>query len=232
MAGQPWARLVLCSVLQYLVRSASGIVFLPKCCPLGKSFLIGSTGAACSPDDGSSIWDMPLYSPPRSRVNVGYNLTHKPLPCNGPGERTIHNDEFWIYSDGSIEREGNVYDPTKPYCLEFFINFNETYPVFCAAENPDKPPERYFLMGVGFFISVPFAIATVMVYLWIRELRSLHGRIVIFNMSSFIVASIFMGLVATRVVKSHDHFDIICGIAGISIIIKIILSNIQIDVIK
>ncbi|CAH1405801.1 unnamed protein product [Nezara viridula] len=218
MAGQPWARLVLYSVLQCLVRSAAGFVLLPKCCPLGMSLLIGSSGAACSPDDGNStIWSVDLYSysSTQSPVNAQFNFSHKPLPCTGPGERTLHNDEFWIYSDGTIERKGNVYDPTTPYCLEFFIDFNETYPLFCAVEDSDEPAERYFLMGIGFFLSVPFAMATVIVYLWIRELHSLHGRIVVFNMSNFIVASIFMGLIATRIIKSYAHFNIICGIAGI-----------------
>nr|XP_024215953.1 probable G-protein coupled receptor Mth-like 10 [Halyomorpha halys] len=219
MTGQPWARLVLYSVFHCLVKSVTSVVLIPKCCPLGEAILHGSPKPSCVPDDSDSISALKLYShtSPPSPVDIPYNFTHKDLSCKGTNGRIVHNDDFWIYTDGTIERQGNVYDPKKLYCIEYFINSTATWPILCAAKHYDDPPERFFFLGIGFFISVPFALMTVIVYLWIKEFHSLHGRIVVFNMSSLIVASLAMGLVLTRTIGSYYYFTMTCGITGYAI---------------
>lgn len=217
MAGQPWAPLLV-SVLHWLVRSAAAGVLLPKCCPLGQSFLRTSSGINCSLIEGDSlIWSIQVYSSSSSTpvpADVSYNFTWKPLPCTGPGQRTIHTDEYFIFTDSSIERDQTIYERTKSYCIEFFADCNETYPVFCAAEVEEEAEEKYLVMGLGFFFSIPFALATLIVYIVIKDLWTLHGSIVVRNMFCFIIASLVNGMTATRIIPPHNEFDLLCGSAG------------------
>lgn len=215
MTGQPWARLVLVFILFSVVSSAA--LLLPKCCPLAHSFVLTVSGLNCSyRDDDPSLWNIPVYSYETISVrqDVPYNYSWKPLPCTGPGERTLHNDKFHVLTDGSIDRIHERYGLTKRYCLEFFVDYNGTYPFFCVTEQEEEPFEKYFLIGLGYFLSVPFALATLLIYLFIRELHTLHGSIVIRHMLCFIVASVIIGLTSTRAILSYNEFDLICASAG------------------
>lgn len=169
---------------------------VPKCCPSGEVIedrVCKHVGRTIAP----LVYDFDL-----SPSDEEYRLVVRPLPCS---QRMLHLDDYWILKDGSLHR-GPAYQLTKDYCLEEVTSLNETYPLLCPASQAS-----YYLNTIGYALSLPFALATLLVYVMLKDLNTLHGKIVIANMAAFIVGSLLLVLTGTRFI---DPIDTYCAFAG------------------
>ncbi|KAJ9598187.1 hypothetical protein L9F63_011125, partial [Diploptera punctata] len=126
-------------------------------------------------------------------------------------------DEFHILRNGSLRAPYLFPYPLMPddYCLEVFWENDEenVLPLICFKEPPpaSSTPIQYILYPIGLLISVPFLIATMLVYCLIPELRDLHGKSLACHVSCLAVAYVF--LAAVQLVGDSMNEDICTAFA-------------------
>ncbi|XP_055301255.1 G-protein coupled receptor Mth2-like [Sitodiplosis mosellana] len=87
--------------------------------------------------------------------------------------------KFNIQDDGMVVPIGDEITSKHPrnqseYCLKKNDD-NEMIAEICE-EPDDVNPKKFIRSGIGLLVSVPFLIATFLVYLFVPELRNLHGK--------------------------------------------------------
>ncbi|RVE50886.1 hypothetical protein evm_004453 [Chilo suppressalis] len=88
------------------------------------------------------------------------------------------------------------HDPTV-YCLDMMTDANGTMELrldaaVCYPEPTDDSNALYIAYAVGLLLSVPFLLATFMVYAFIPDLRNLHGMCLMAYCAGLMVAYIFL----------------------------------------
>ncbi|KAJ2948974.1 hypothetical protein O0L34_g5914 [Tuta absoluta] len=167
---------------------------VPKCCPSGMNLTHtienGKSKWVCS---RSALTFQPIFHQANDTHIFSYdsNLFETIVgnPCKYDRYRLNphrnSHDEFYLLVNGSLfVPYGSPYLlGTKDYCMETF--WNESYPagltlpLICFQSIDDdvnKSSTTLVLYATGLIISVPFLLATVCVYLFIRELRDTHGK--------------------------------------------------------
>uniref|UniRef100_A0A8D8H9W1 G-protein coupled receptor Mth2 n=2 Tax=Culex pipiens TaxID=7175 RepID=A0A8D8H9W1_CULPI len=144
------------------------------CCPVGQWLASDGNTSACVDSDG----------PFRVRVNVSttsgevqsVNLLEEPKfgvvhqkPCAGMFPEAL--DEWSVDDFGSLQFMGESI-PQNEYCLNVENSSGEPALYFC----PITHEAASVTMKIGIIISIPFLLATLLIYACLPELRNIHGK--------------------------------------------------------
>lgn len=145
-------------------------------------------------------------------------------PCAG-GHRyfldshTYENDKWYLMSNGSLWQPKNLKKPIldyRQYCLARInsTEYREYLAFVCMFkdDNDDKKVMMIFFYS-GMLVSVPFLIATYIVYWLLPELRNLHGLTLRGYIGCLATAYSTLGM---QVLISHHIVSSTCIVLGIS----------------
>lgn len=184
---------VLCASIGY---ATANVVTLPKCCPQGEELVRGN--CVPNPDNLSLVRavvhsaDLELLEEPQ------HEFVHRPLDC--PRRPVFHPSEFWILEDGSLHRGTNYPRLTSNFCLDHIRALNATHPVLCP-RSMDGENTGILIASVGYLVSIPFSLATIVVYVFIKDLRTFHNNITVLTISALVVSSVLLVLTGFRIVE-------------------------------
>ncbi|OXU30942.1 hypothetical protein TSAR_002780 [Trichomalopsis sarcophagae] len=165
----------------------------------------------------------PVHSPESMQVDPDFQVSQYWQfawnPCHG-GDRYIltpenpdpdfKDDKFQLLSNGSM------YQPTikhlrnyTDFCVDYM---NNTYRMVVCFDEGDTPAPSieniHSIFPTGMLISVPFLIATFVVYMLIPELRNIHGQTLCAYVFSLIVA--YIALSTLQIIKQDTISDLSC----------------------
>ncbi|XP_067203245.1 probable G-protein coupled receptor Mth-like 3 isoform X2 [Linepithema humile] len=99
-------------------------------------------------------------------------------------------DNVVLWANGSlVNPDGKVY-PVWNYCLDWQVTYDRIGIVVCVI--PDTETEKETAHHVGIIISIPFLIATFLVYAITPELRNLYGKTLMCYVICLIIAYVFL----------------------------------------
>ncbi|KAL2744121.1 G-protein coupled receptor Mth2-like isoform X2 [Vespula maculifrons] len=190
--------------IRYCVPEGNCLSF---CCPPG--FYIFAKNK-CKRIENTSIPLPQVYAMDLSPMNITTNDKNFRFlywdPCNG-GQKSALNpviypeEQFFLLQNGSFylpfSEKGNQILNPRQYCLAVIKYISNGYLVlFCEKEDiKEKSIIRGFLISLGMIISVPFLLATWLVYTLIKELRNLHGFVLRAYIGSLTVSYIILSTV-------------------------------------
>ncbi|CAK1580414.1 unnamed protein product [Parnassius mnemosyne] len=179
-------------------------VCLWKCCNKGQAFF----NKSCADTDDSTVNP---FSPPVYKGRDPLNVTSHShyfymysrlcedrylLDTNSPTEEIFIQENASLYY---ITSNNHLWlSPTK-YCVDMMTTNLSTVDTRLVAVvcYPDKAPDDdgpvlYITYAVGLIVSIPFLLATFLVYAFIPELRNLHGMCLMAYCGGLIVAYTFL----------------------------------------
>uniref|UniRef100_A0AB38ZED9 Venom G-protein-like protein 1 n=1 Tax=Ectomocoris sp. TaxID=3104572 RepID=A0AB38ZED9_9HEMI len=206
--------------LKYLVIILSVFIFfvncesIPKCCPQGYAY----DNLNCTESNSSLV--NPFIS-----VN-SQNVIISLLECGEAGSYYLDPitnpgfDEYFILKNSSlyVEYKHRIIS-TKEYCIDLMVEIGQVRPLLCFDDEDiiDNATENVLqFYSTGMFLSLPFLISTFLVYLCIRELRTLHGRCLTCQVFTLFVGYGSLGVLQ----KATDLMDTshgICVTLGFSV---------------
>jgi hypothetical protein len=134
-------------------------------------------------------------------------------PCRYQTFRLEPEYEFSLLRTGvlSVPNEGNF--TVGQYCIEAFEDAEQVLPMLCfpEAEASEAGNEIYLMYPIGMIISVPFLLATFVVYAVIPELRNLHGKSLMCHVSSLLTAYTFLAVVQLGNNRLSNELCTFCG---------------------
>ncbi|CAB3261606.1 unnamed protein product [Arctia plantaginis] len=181
-----------------------GRICIHRCCPSGSMYI----NSSCAPSTSSVI------NPFSPSVYQGRELTsivaHEHFfylyvkPCNDSYVviSGTNNEEVFIQENGTlfeVAPGGLQLHQFNEYCVEMIIK-DPAQPAMLLAGvcYPEDPPNNddsfilYTAYAIGLLLSVPFLLATFLVYACIPELRNLHGMCLMAYCGGLIVAYPFL----------------------------------------
>lgn len=105
----------------------------------------------------------------------------------------FEEDNYILYSNGSLFATGELLSQWH-YCMDWQDNFNNTI-VVLICHTSDLNSETIIqttIYPIGIIISIPFLIATLIVYAIIPELQNLYGKTLMCYVGCLIAAYIFL----------------------------------------
>ncbi|XP_078043236.1 putative G-protein coupled receptor Mth-like 3 isoform X3 [Augochlora pura] len=106
-------------------------------------------------------------------------------------------DMFVFEENGMLRTNSNTFPPWS-YCLDWKESFQRIGVIVCvskyAASKEDGGTEHEKSYSIGMMISIPFFLATFLVYAIIPELRSLYGKTLMCYVACLILAYTFLAL--------------------------------------
>jgi hypothetical protein len=122
-------------------------------------------------------------------------------------------DQFSLLRTGvlSVPNEGDF--TVAQYCIEAFEDMEQVLPMLCFPEEEasEAANEIYLMYPIGMIISVPFLLATFVVYAVIPELRNLHGKSLMCHVSSLLTAYTFLAVVQLGGNRLSNELCTFCG---------------------
>ncbi|KAL4716703.1 hypothetical protein ACJJTC_004822 [Scirpophaga incertulas] len=114
-------------------------------------------------------------------------------------DTNIPNEELYIQENGTLYEitagRRQWHAPTL-YCVDMMVEENSTesrmIAAVCYPESTDDSDALYIAYAVGMLLSVPFLLATFLVYAFIPELRNLHGMCLMAYCAGLVVAYVFL----------------------------------------
>ncbi|XP_066900843.1 G-protein coupled receptor Mth-like [Halyomorpha halys] len=184
----------------------SSTVAVHKCCPFGHAYL----GSICRPSDLQDP-NPPIYQAPGTLARgVAVHLLHS--VCNNSFllDPSSKEDEHYILTNGLIAWNDELHS-SKEFCVENLSGqglrtFICTDPIVDSVQ----PPE-FVLYPVGLCLSLPFLLATLLTYIFIRDLWSAHGYYLASHIFCLLYGSVILIIVQTT---SAYFSDLSCIISG------------------
>ncbi|CAH1405797.1 unnamed protein product [Nezara viridula] len=184
----------LCRAQDVLLECPPGQSCVRKCCPEGQK--IGPR--ACVP--GGLGLDVP------NGTLIVVDRPKCPMFYLEPG-----SDEFEIFYNGTLmytDRDTQVV--TREFCLDE-NDFNSTFAYICFPPNEEEVLEATLqAYSIGLCFSIPFLLATVIVYASFKRLRNLHGKCILYHTSCMLLSYIFLALLQ----NGHFQEEMPCIIVG------------------
>ncbi|XP_045536560.1 G-protein coupled receptor Mth2 [Papilio machaon] len=109
-------------------------------------------------------------------------------------------EDIFIQENASLylsTSKSEVWLNPSRYCVDMMTNTNDDFRMVALVCYPDKAPDDdspvlYITYAIGLMISIPFLLATFLVYAFIPELRNLHGMCLMAYCGGLIVAYMFL----------------------------------------
>jgi len=174
-------------------------ICIQLCCPLGDRLI----NDKCVNESGN--YSFPVYMTSDSSQNKGrkldevFQLTIND-PCNGYERYVLNpdnpNDKYMLLANGSLYLYSEFIELTS-YCLAV-VNGDQYEVTICFSnetKNATLPKQdRSSFIPVGIVISLPFLLATFVVYSTLPELRNMHGYTLRGYVGSLFVAYIVLAV--------------------------------------
>ncbi|XP_031622142.1 G-protein coupled receptor Mth2-like [Contarinia nasturtii] len=169
------------------------------CCPIGMFFdatIIGSQ--KCQPHSAAKGFTADLIDEQNKTEKITLDdhfAFVNDRPCNRVYLASNYN--VTITQRGFIFFENNTI-PHQKYCLKASLNKEtniSTLDLAMCFTNQDKLETRYTILPYGMLLSVPFILATILVYICLPELRNLHGKCLLCYLIGLIIGYTAMALV-------------------------------------
>ncbi|KAJ8731259.1 hypothetical protein PYW07_004423 [Mythimna separata] len=182
---------------------------LHRCCKRGSAFFNGS----CSETNSSAInpFSPPVYNG-RVASSVAaherfFYLYQRPCDDSYLVDSGVAGEELFLQENGTIYEVtpgGQMWHPAMTYCVEMMFNENFSEPRLVAGIcfqdiETDDSPILYTAYAVGLILSVPFLLATFLIYAFIPELRNLHGMCLMAYCGGLVVAYPFLAYLKLHV---------------------------------
>ena len=140
-------------------------------------------------------------------------------PCSKESYRldpqTNEEDQFSLLLSGILRAPEFGNFTVAEYCIEAFEEKKAILPLLCFDEEESdfstKDKEIHLLYPIGLIISVPFLFATFVVYAVIPELRNLHGKCLMCQVTSLLTAYVFLVIVQLGGDQLSHEFCVSCG---------------------
>ncbi|XP_053995120.1 G-protein coupled receptor Mth2-like isoform X1 [Hylaeus volcanicus] len=108
----------------------------------------------------------------------------------------FEEDKFVVERNGSLQTSSMMF-PTGSYCLDWKESVDKIAALVCLSTEvlPNSvPPNEKTYYKFGLIVSIPFLLATFLVYAIIPELRNLYGKTLMCYVASLLVAYTFLEL--------------------------------------
>ncbi|XP_055606806.1 G-protein coupled receptor Mth2-like isoform X2 [Uranotaenia lowii] len=168
------------------------------CCPLGQWFYIGSGPPVCQPASANGSEFKVL-----AKVNDGNGTRVTDLLENStfgyvdqrPCSELIDEEyDDWLVDDsGSVLNMGEFLLSHKDYCLAPREGNETTLLMYCPMTEESRVPHV-----IGIFVSIPFLIVTLAIYICIPELRNIHGKSLICHVFALLCVYVLLLLTNFR----------------------------------
>lgn len=185
-------------------------VCINKCCGRTQAFL----NRSCENTDSDTVNP---FSPTVYKGRVPTNVTASEhfyyfyrRPCNDSYgvDPSSSTEELFIQENGTlyeVAQGGSQWHPSSRYCVDMSIYNNSVASSLVAAVcypdsvSSDDNYTLYIAYAVGLLLSVPFLLATFLVYAMIPELRNLHGMCLMAYCAGLIVGYPFLSYLKLHV---------------------------------
>ncbi|CAK1551200.1 unnamed protein product [Leptosia nina] len=196
-----WYELVQDEVTTVFGCPCIGRICMWKCCGQGKSYV----NRSCTDVDIAEVnpFNPPIFSGTESTNVVAseaffYKYT---LSCEKYLVGAGANEYIYLQKNGTlyeIERNRPQWHPPARFCMDMWQDTRFPEPILVAGVcYPDTPPDQdaaglFIAYSIGLMISIPFLLATFLVYAFIPELRNLHGMCLMAYCGGLIIAYSFL----------------------------------------
>ncbi|XP_037036896.1 G-protein coupled receptor Mth2-like [Bradysia coprophila] len=172
------------------------------CCPRGQYLTPGLNGSSCAKNE--NVFNMSVTVSDGERFSEGniFDFFNYVVgkPCAGinkmePAER---QEDVWVLlKNGTILRGDPIIETLdkNKYCFTAMVGSNDTFEttLLTCFKEPDRTRDYWVLCGM--FISVPFLVATIIVYTILPELRNVHGKSLVSYLCALVVGYVTLALI-------------------------------------
>ncbi|KAK7869811.1 hypothetical protein R5R35_008034 [Gryllus longicercus] len=160
----------------------AGLPCVSKCCPRGQVFMADKQ---CH--DSNLLLEVYFLNNTEPAPHGTFAIAYGD-PCTNDKYVLVPEEEaqdaFELLADGTLHVPGTqpAPFPREQYCMETWMDADAnttatlTFLCFPVSKAEQGSQLHRIFYPLGLLVSVPFLLATVCVYQWIRELRDLHGR--------------------------------------------------------
>ncbi|KAK6625626.1 hypothetical protein RUM43_005925 [Polyplax serrata] len=188
---------------------------VPKCCDLGEGYENKSTCVETEDEFLPDFEDRPNYSdivrdlPAKSRYEyyIGDPCTEGKYILD---TTTYSDDKYTIFSNGTLLYLDDIYTKEE-FCVESVNSTIRVFVCFEAGRSTTEKSFKFILYAVGLLISVPFLLATGIIYLSVDLLRDLRGKSLSCHVICLATGYIFLALVQ---LASDNLNEEVCIAAG------------------
>ncbi|PSN39210.1 hypothetical protein C0J52_22283 [Blattella germanica] len=150
--------------------------------------------------------------------SVDHHVLHG-KPCPALGYR-LENPGDFPEDIHYLLRNGDLYVPqlmqnftVEEFCMETFEDEHINLPLICVENESNEPMEsdvQMILYPIGMILSIPFLMATFLVYIALPKLRNLHGMCLMAYVGGLFVGYIFLSIVQLGGLVISAEFCIGC----------------------
>ncbi|XP_055318309.1 G-protein coupled receptor Mth2-like isoform X2 [Sitodiplosis mosellana] len=168
------------------------------CCPIGSFYDATVTGKRkCSQNESAHQFESDVFDHTQNKVQKVVLDQHFEYVDDKPCSNYYLAGEYNLTNTGLIMYENKTVSHSQ-YCLMATPD-HETHKaklnlVMCF-KTPDQLNTRLLIFSYGMLLSVPFILATILVYICLPELRNLHGKCLLCYLIGLVFGYTAMGLV-------------------------------------
>lgn len=166
-----------------------------KCCDADEYIVPGERGSSCQMNPSPHTFDVStllVHYGGKGVINgteTQFRIVHGDVCSNGKFvlDNTDPSEGIQLLSDGRVlKTEDNTYLDITEYCMEEIRGYGGVQIMECFP--PDVVNAGFTLYPGGMILSTPFLLCTFLVYATIPELRNIHGKFLMCNMFSLLMA--------------------------------------------
>lgn len=180
-----------------------------KCCGRGEYIFTGdepNEKPNCKKHSDPSAFDnftLPVYDAKNTSdfANISqdhFRILYGDTCVNGKYMLTpwvSEEDKNYLLDDGRVLVDGDFLDATQ-YCLEEVQGYDGLQTIVCFPPGEDAETKAMFTFyPIGMILSIPFLLATFLVYAVIPDLRNLHGKSLMCHVVSLLSAYVALCVV-------------------------------------
>ena len=188
-------------------------LFVRKCCPPGMR--LDADHQNCQEDEGQNNWTLTMIGEERANI-----ITFDPQLTKCAGDEILTSGKFHsVLTNGSLYPTENMTAPVSYVCVDragseasswVAMTCQQTQGVRRTCLDPHGDTLRR-VYTVSLVLSTLFLIVTAIVYIKLPELGNLHGRIVLSNVITITLVTLYLLLVYNA---SHLLSNSLCVIIG------------------
>uniref|UniRef100_A0A0K8S4J2 G-protein coupled receptors family 2 profile 2 domain-containing protein n=1 Tax=Lygus hesperus TaxID=30085 RepID=A0A0K8S4J2_LYGHE len=208
-----------------LIAALSSSTTLRKCCDFGEIF--NETIGRCSASAKEFV--VPVI---RSAANISVVSNESVVIRNGSmlkcsvGSTYLYyldptedeSEEFVILDSGALRRGDGRTEAPGSFCLDMISSRDVVLPFFCFPSDEDfqdiEGEGTFALYPKFMFVSVPFLLATFLVYAAIKQLQNLHGQCLMSHVAALSLSYICLCVVQ---VASEEINQLACTSLGFAV---------------
>lgn len=183
-----------------------------KCCPPGQASPTRGSRNCTSRHDfalGTVVGDLPTDY----LVITGFPACSFYMPDEDESWKVLRDGTF----TSSMADVDEIHHPGF-FCIEYFDFKSDYWPLVCiderieAERNEPGPATHFLIYPIGMMASMPFLVATFLIYALFPQLQNLHGRCLVSHIAALIIS--YMSLTVVMLHYNTHVSDSFCTILG------------------